>query len=241
MDSSEDAQLELGEAWRAGLAAGVAKRMRERRLAVGLSVQRVADICTRDYGLPMKRSVLANFEGGRRPALSVAELLVIARILGITPLDLLFPVGTEPDTEVLPGIREETWEAAKWFTGESDVIPGLRGAADPRSEAQAVQLFRAHDRLIESWGAQQRFNMTAMQDRAAAGGTPDATFFEGMAKALADLEASIREVRQKIRSVGLTPPSLPTGLALSEETRQFADTPAGRELNKYAPRTDGEK
>lgn len=236
MDSSEDAQLGQGEAWRAGLAVGVAKRMREQRLAVGLSVQRVADICTNDYGLPMKRSVLANFEGGRRPALSVAELLVIARILGITPLDLLFPVGTEPQIEVLPGIHEETWEAAKWFTGESDVIPGLRGAADPRAEARPVQLFRQHDALVAAWQDQQRTTTVTLRARAGTQDLVPPAVFQQLARAVAEAEDDIRQVRGEMRALGLIPPDLPHYL----EHLELEDSAASRELNKYAPRTDGE-
>ncbi|MFD3525050.1 helix-turn-helix domain-containing protein [Streptomyces sp. NPDC058653] len=238
MDKPEDlgtTRLEEGEAWRARLAAGAAQSVRRRRLDRGISVQKLADICTNDYGLPIKRSVLANFEGGRRPALSVAELLVLAKILELSPLELLFPVGMDTETEILPGVAADTWEAAKWFTGEQAGVPGQE-PAEP-AEPHAVQLFREYDRLVAGWREQKKAVFTLVHTQATGGGAADVAFFESLAKAVAELESSITVQRQRIRTRGLKPPRLLPEL----EHLEAGDTRASRQLDALSPRTNGEK
>lgn len=47
-------------------------------------------------GVPWNRSVVANFESGRRPAVSVQELLALALVLDVAPVNLLVPLHSEP-------------------------------------------------------------------------------------------------------------------------------------------------
>ncbi|AZQ35946.1 XRE family transcriptional regulator [Streptomyces cyaneochromogenes] len=201
------------EEWKARLVKGVAQQVRRYRLERGISVQGLADICTEQYGLPIKRSVLANFEGGRRPALSVVELIVIARILRVPPAQLLFPVGLEELTEVLPGQAVDPWAALKWFTGEEDRLP-LDKEAD-RQDAEPVQLFRRHDQLTADW-RENNLNLQNLMRSAAGGSEPHLAQFA--AESLKRIADTLREVRQEMRSKGLTPPPIEQSLA-------YIDTP----------------
>ncbi|QQM41997.1 helix-turn-helix domain-containing protein [Streptomyces liliifuscus] len=203
------------EEWRSRLVYVVAQQVRRRRLEIGLSVQKFADICAEEYGLPLKRSVLANFEGGRRPALSVVELLVFARILAVPPAELLFPVGREEETEVLPDVPADTWSALKWFTGESDRLPN---DDEFTQDNRTVGLYRDHDRLIAEWWA-SRQKLTGIlatfrdpelkQFRA----EPDPDSVDELrmrdaSDAMRAAEEAVQIVRQQMRELGLTPPAL---------------------------------
>ncbi|MFF7192642.1 helix-turn-helix domain-containing protein [Streptomyces sp. NPDC008079] len=237
MDEAEQkARLAQTEAWKARIASTAAREVRRYRLARGMSVQRLADICTEEYGLPMKRSVLANFEGGRRPALSVAELLILARILQAPPLLFIFPVGQEETVEVLPGEAVDTWDALQWFTGEgrfpSERIP--RGETEPNTGlpewyddpeegwqegAAPIVLTREHARLVAEWAQEQTslrrivLSMSSGESEAVrpfrVEADPDAADlmrFKLHEQRLRRIEEDLDLVRAQMRSLGMTPP-----------------------------------
>ncbi|MCZ9344665.1 helix-turn-helix transcriptional regulator, partial [Streptomyces sp. TRM76130] len=68
---------------------GAIAEARKRR---GLTAQGLAD-ATRAAGYAIDRSVIAKIEKGLRQSISVAELVVIARALGVPPVLLLYPLG----------------------------------------------------------------------------------------------------------------------------------------------------
>jgi transcriptional regulator with XRE-family HTH domain len=70
----------------------VIRNARAYRQARKLSVQKVADEMTA-RGVRIQRSVLANFEGWRRPTISIAELVTLADVLGVTINDLIDDAG----------------------------------------------------------------------------------------------------------------------------------------------------
>lgn len=203
------------EEWRSQLVQAVAQQVRRRRLELGLSVQKLADICTEQYGLPIKRSVLANFEGGRRPALSVVELIVLARILAISPAELLFPVGREDQIEVLPDTSTDTWSALKWFTGESDRLPADEEASQ---DTTPIRLFRQHEGLLaELWRIRQEVDSILRTKGRAdlrafrTGPDPDGMadrILELKAQELRSTENALSLMRSQMRGLGLTPPPL---------------------------------
>ncbi|MGW7722183.1 helix-turn-helix domain-containing protein [Streptomyces canus] len=206
------------EEWRSRLVQVVAQQVRRRRLELGLSVQKLADICAEDYGLPIKRSVLANFEGGRRPALSVVELLVLARILAIPPVELLFPVGRVDQVEVLPDTPVDAWDALRWFTGERDSLPTDSGKSQ---ETAAVQWHREHEQLVETWWIQRR-ELEASLSGGDGSLSDDVSrrLLELKEQALRGTESAIKLLRSHMLRVGLAPPEL------GEITKYIAtDTP----------------
>ncbi|MFI5684643.1 helix-turn-helix domain-containing protein [Streptomyces sp. NPDC051636] len=213
------------EEWKARLVQAIAQQVRKVRLERGISVQRLADICTDEYGVPMKRSVLANFEGGRRPALSLVEVLVIARILEVPPVQLLFPIGLQETTEVLPDKVVDTWAALKWFTGETPQLPGDQPSDTVEQSAAPVRLFRRHDQLVADW---QRSNRQLQEMLATMGTAPDSHIVQLASQSLHQLGESLQEVRQQMRRRGLTPPGLIPELAYieaSQDTPQYTPLP----------------
>lgn len=82
-----------------------------------MSAQQLADRCAQ-LGFPLHRSVIANLENGRRPTVSVAELLVLAEALGVPAARLLIPLDNG-DVETLPGRPVNPWTALRSFTGDN--------------------------------------------------------------------------------------------------------------------------
>jgi transcriptional regulator with XRE-family HTH domain len=78
----------IGETWSSRLTRSIAAQIRQRRKARKWSAQRLSDECA-ELGLEFPRTTLADLENGRRRSISVAELLVAARALEITPACLL--------------------------------------------------------------------------------------------------------------------------------------------------------
>lgn len=98
--------------WPGRIAATVASQMRKYRRERKISTQRLA-VMTAELGMEIPRSVLANFESGRRETVTVAELLILAYALDVTPAMLLIPSG---EAEILPGITWPSEKAAHWLS-----------------------------------------------------------------------------------------------------------------------------
>jgi hypothetical protein len=162
----------------------------------------------------MKRSVLANFEGGRRPALSVAELIVLARILEVPPVQLLFPIGRQTESRALPGDPVDTWEALKWFTGEQALVPQPSDSnLTLLQDAAEVFLFRQHDADVSAVNDARRMILAfasetgeGIQDRPTDAANP--ALMSQLTSTLSRAEQQLLELRRKMRELGLTPPRL---------------------------------
>ncbi len=73
----------------------VAQRVRELRTRHGWSAQALADRCA-DAGMPhLVRDVLANLEAGRRESVTIDEVMVLAYVLDVAPVDLIVPPNTD--------------------------------------------------------------------------------------------------------------------------------------------------
>jgi transcriptional regulator with XRE-family HTH domain len=71
--------------------AGVVERVLALRDERGWSMQQLADRCA-EAGMPsLKRSVLVNLQVGRRPYVTLSELMVLAQVFAVEPAALLAP------------------------------------------------------------------------------------------------------------------------------------------------------
>lgn len=94
----------------------------------GLSQSELAARCD-DFGVPKLRNAIVGLETGRRDGVTVHELVVIARALGVAPAELLFPRAIdgpqddpdedEPAVEYLPGMSMPSSAAWKNFHGRT--------------------------------------------------------------------------------------------------------------------------
>ncbi|MFD8533893.1 helix-turn-helix domain-containing protein [Streptosporangium canum] len=148
--------------WSSQVAAQVGERVAQIRKDRGMTAQALADRCA-ELGLALDRSVIAKLERGLRQTVSLAELLVLARALNVPPLRLALPIGQALQSEVLPGVTVDTWQAAQWFTGH-EAFPATAAAVDEddawsdgsdfeewRQGAAPVTLWRRHAELVARW------------------------------------------------------------------------------------------
>lgn len=111
-----------------------------RRLRGDRSGQWLADR-TAELGWPVARATISQIELGQRKALSVAEILVLAKALDTSPVTLVFPGPYDEPVEVVPGVEGiELW-AAQWFSG---LFSGL-GPDDGPDQARA---YKANTRAL---------------------------------------------------------------------------------------------
>lgn len=206
--------------WTAKVARTVGQEVRRYRDQRGLSAEQLAQKCT-TAGLPMKRPVIANLESGRRPTVSLSELLVLAKVLEVPPLLLIFPVGREETAEVVPGREVLMWEAAKWFTGE-EPLPWKTPhgwAVSPEDwdawekGGEPLDRFRWQDRYFSQLSTAQGRADGHRKAAEAAEDPESRRRAEGAAQREEDtarfLELEIRRGRRAMRGLGLNPGELP--------------------------------
>lgn len=99
--------------WADRYAEVVAQQVRRYRKARGMSAQNLSDACT-GLGLPIHRSVIANFENGRRAKLDLGELFVIALALDVAPIMLMLPEDGTMEISDRPMSRTD---ALAWIAG----------------------------------------------------------------------------------------------------------------------------
>jgi transcriptional regulator with XRE-family HTH domain len=182
-----------------------------------LTAQALADRCA-GLGLPMDRTVIAKLEKGTRQTITVGELIVLSRALNIPPVQLLFPIGRETETEVFPGESVDTWEALKWFTGEQELIPTSPLDNETKTQdAEGVRFFREHDRLVDDWwDYRKRLSIIADTKRESlrrfrSEADPDAVdehMMQLTSQRLREIEADLRELREEMQSAGYAPPEI---------------------------------
>jgi transcriptional regulator with XRE-family HTH domain len=210
----------------ARLAAREIRRHRERQRPK-MSVQKLADK-TDELGMLIPRSVLANLESGRRDTISVAEVLVLAAALDVTPIDLICPAGFDKQTEMLPGAMMDPLSAMRWFTGEWKLDihdDGVLTMRTPGSgERSSANLLKYHDQLLsklDSEEAKAREALRAVAD--AVGEEAD----ESARAAARDLMIRVEEWREFIRE-----PLRQTRTEMRERGMQLPDLPADIDLGE---------
>jgi transcriptional regulator with XRE-family HTH domain len=169
-----------------------------------------------ELGQPLGITGLSKIENGKR-GVDLDELVAMAKALGVPPLALLFPLGHERLIELFPGVSVQTWDAAKWFSGEAH-FPG----SDDDVGETAPARFREQDRLVLEWA---RLNVMAMESRRKfheEADRPDrqevwqeqAEWADNAANSLGD---QLRRHRSYMRKDGLDPGPLPRQLAHLED------------------------
>lgn len=170
-------------------------------------------------GRPTLPTVVSKIERGER-RIEVDDLVAFGRALDVPPVLLLFPLGEEPDVEVLAGQSVPTWDAFRWFVGEAP-YPGDLGT--PHGEvdeatglaewyettwqegAAPVALWREHAERVAEWFAVpsrvRRLRLNADEER------------QQRARDWERAEESLRQTRDAMRRQGLMPPRLPDELA----------------------------
>ncbi|MEV0912706.1 helix-turn-helix transcriptional regulator [Streptomyces sp. NPDC049967] len=213
--------------WSVRLGRRMAGEVRRYRTMRGLSAQQLSDRCA-EIGMPIARSVLANFESGRRPTLSVAELLVLAEALKVQPTSLVFPVGYEPTVEVLPGFEDDTFEAAGWW----GLVPGWVALTDPQGpfpatevgEELGIALYHDHQETMREATMQHRKAERHLEQAAKLDKDQDADLraahfqlSEAAESQQREAEEALRRIRVQIAKSGMVPPPVADVLTFFRE------------------------
>lgn len=193
-----------------------------------MSAQALSDRCAA-LGHPIDRSVIAKLEKGLRQSVTVADVLVLAKALGVPPILLIFPVGQDEVIEILPGRTIGTWTATKWFTAEGPLPTLLADGrwavnVEPGGDFDAYQtaglpmhLYREHDDYLNRWRDAKARAHTARRDadRADSDGERQARLqaAELAEQRAADLERELARHRSTMRRAGVEP------LELTEDLR----------------------
>jgi transcriptional regulator with XRE-family HTH domain len=192
-----------------------------------MSAQQLAERCEQ-LGLSIPRPVLSNLENGRRESVTLAELLVLAAALDVSPIALIVPLGLEEDLEVLPRLTVTAWDAAKWIDGESKAVieltdngPVLGGHRGPT----AFDYFRAHDAVIAA-GEKLLDDMTKALAR-------DDNYGARTYRAAAERNLrELSEIRGLMEEQNLIVPPLPTDLRGIEGARESSTGRARRQAER---------
>jgi len=178
-----------------------------------------------ESGVPLTRSVVANLESGRRPTVSLAEIIAAAAILEVSPVGLIF--GGSSEVDILQEFTAPADATLGWFCGVGPLAGGdFRDGDDPtpvtllhRHRRQLMDV-RTFDATAVNVRARRRWAETApadeVGDRVAL--TADLDREIGRTSDLAQ-EAWTRllDTRQAFRTRGWEPPALPSYWARCEE------------------------
>ncbi|WP_109523887.1 MULTISPECIES: helix-turn-helix domain-containing protein [Nocardia] len=74
---------------------------------------------TASHGHTVSRTTISEIENGKRKDITLAEITILARALGVSPLQLIYPDLAHGEVDALPGVTTNSAEAMRWFAGES--------------------------------------------------------------------------------------------------------------------------
>lgn len=200
------------ESWNLTVTHRVGQRVayfRKRIGPKGITAQELADRCEA-LGHALDRTVIAKLESGKRQSVTVADLVVLASALGVSPVALVIPVDQAETVEILPGRDVPTYEAMTWFTGESP----LPGDASPAPDPALIPLYREHAAYVDEWTKETRrlgqFSSMSGDESDPAAAAARVKWALTMAEAA---EKNTRRIRGELRRAGARLPELPAGLA----------------------------
>jgi transcriptional regulator with XRE-family HTH domain len=182
-----------------------------------MSAQDLSDAC-KALNFSFSRSAIANFESGRRPTISVAELTVLGKALDVPPIELVFPVGRQEEAEVLPGQELPPWVALKWFAGEDSFgkrFPDdgkIYGQNEEEFQESATFAFRWHETYTKQ--CMDAANAAKAARKAAGAAETEGEKNGHLAHARSEdaqfrmCRKLLQEHRADMRRRGLTPPGL---------------------------------
>ncbi|MFC9761380.1 helix-turn-helix domain-containing protein [Rhodococcus jostii] len=199
-------------AWAEETITRIARAIREARGE--RSAQWLADR-TAELGHPISRVAISNLEVGRKSGLDIADLIILARALEVSPVQLIYPGLMDEPVEVVPQQSISSADALFWFTGEGAPNPGVRDAqlaelAGEKLPQDEVEKFHENRRAMEAsvpvGTVRDYYSMKETLDRAIARARHPATskdLQEVLVKQVQDTQTRIDELLKFMRSEGL--------------------------------------
>jgi transcriptional regulator with XRE-family HTH domain len=207
------------------MTARIGERVARLRAERKMTVQALADRCA-ELGVPLGRVTLTKLEGGKRQAITPAELTVLAAALGAAPIELLYPIGYGDDVEILPGRFLDPLAAVQWFCGELNLeltsVGALTQPASTASEQSGVYLLQMHRDFVDKFQDAEAAAAAAFA-RAAGSGADErdrerAAYHHAATEEMRGLaQMALRPVRSEMRRRGMMLPVLTPSLKLDDE------------------------
>lgn len=127
-------------------ASGIAaRRIREARARRGWRVEDLAGACKKAGAVKLTAAVITNLETRRKPGreIKAEEVLALAWVLGVPPVQLLSPLDGGEALQIVPGEDRDPVEAAAWLSDEDSSLGPVRLAASARpAETERVLRYR---------------------------------------------------------------------------------------------------
>ena len=196
-----------------------ARRIREERTRKGWRVRDLADRCKEAGAGTLTAPVITNLETRRRPGreITAEELLALAFVLEVPPVQLLCPLDGDEVLEVVPGCAKGPLDAAAWLADEDAVLRAVQPAASGeagdteralryrgspltviRQLRAAARSLRVHDRALSS---DRWLELT--------GGTADYH-----KNSITILSLRILHLAEALEALGYAPPPMPGALEI---------------------------
>ncbi|MEV0209420.1 helix-turn-helix domain-containing protein [Streptomyces sp. NPDC050788] len=133
----------------------VRARVKELRRRKGLTAAELGEELAK-LGVPWNRAIVTNFELGRRPAVSVQEVMALALVLDVAPVNLLVPLDSQPYRVTPEGAHVQgSGDVWRWLRGDRP-LPGTQTAGartfyaevpaeEIETRGHVVQLGTAHE------------------------------------------------------------------------------------------------
>lgn len=231
-----------GREWAARWSRSIGEAIAHHRKEAGLTAAQLSERCA-ELGFPISRSQIAGMESGRKESITVAEVQVLSRAIGVPPLVLLFPLGRSEDAEVLPGRQGDVRGEMDWWSGQSGTpvwreIPQRDEDGTPVPEGSGVWRYqygvRSHLSLVGLYANHR----TLEKYLRVAGKRVDRVSHSGddrspeerdrlLRLALDDVQRyadELRLVRQAMRERGLLAPRLPVNLLPEDRLDALLDS-----------------
>ena len=108
-----------------------ARRIREARKKQGWRVKDLAGRCAKAGAPHLTAAVITNLETRRRPGREITadELVTLAWILEVPPIQLLAPLNGDEALRIVPGEERDPLEAVAWLGDDDTALPAIRYAA----------------------------------------------------------------------------------------------------------------
>lgn len=160
-----------------------ALRIREARTKRGWRVKDLAERCKKAGAPAITAAVITNLETRRRPGreITAEELVALAWVLDVPPVQLLCPLNRDEALQVVPGEDKGPLEAVAWMADEDAVIEAVRPAGSGRAEDTeralrfrgdaltvirqirvAVRSLKYHDRMLDMAGGTDNWHKNSV-------------------------------------------------------------------------------
>jgi hypothetical protein len=154
------------------------------------------------FGIQMAPNVISKLDSGHRGAnLHVHELIAIAAVLRIPPVQLLFDRLPDGAVEIWPGVQVPQHQALAWFCGERlDAFPVGSGGPVWRESVDRLSLVRRYAQLLD---VEEESDLLALMARLAPGSYSDSER-ERLQDTATKARDTLRRLADELRELGMS-------------------------------------